>query len=159
MTRQINLSNPALSAAVDALGNTYLETTTVGVYEYVATANGNATPIASNLIASGPVATDGAGNVYAFYNNQQTTLSTVGVWQAGAFGSNAPQRTISFPPPEFGPAIAPFGFGVDRFGDIYVLSGGSFGLSGPVYYVPAGSTSYAVLPAGNGQQYIAVPPR
>lgn len=155
MTRQINLSNFAVSAAVDASGNTYVATNTgVGVYEYAATASGNATPIASNLDAGGSVATDGAGNVYAFYNANQTTLSTIGVWQAGAFGSNPPQRTISMPLQTSGTA---FRFGVDRFGDIYDLAGGAFGLDGPVYYVPAGSTSYAVLTAGNGQGYIAVP--
>lgn len=151
MIRQIILPKAAVQASVDSTGNTYVATT-AGVYEYAPTASGNAAPVASNLGAEGAVATDGSGNVYAFY----TSNATIGIWQAGTFGSNAPQRLIVPPLAPFSQTQA-FGFGVDHVGDIYVLGGGAFDEGGPVYYVPAGSSSVAQLPASDIQQYIAVP--
>ena len=41
--------------------------------------------------ASGPPATDGAGNVYAQFTGG------IGIWQSNMFGPNAPGRILSLP--------------------------------------------------------------
>jgi hypothetical protein len=142
LVRQIFTPGPPLGAAVDRSGNVYVTIFSgdpYTVYEYGASGNGDVTPVAVNNTAAF-VETDGAGNVYALYY-PTTYAEDFGVWRAGTFGPKPPGTTYT-------PNVSPNDFGVDDTGDVYA----SPSLSHPadaVFYAPAGSSSFKVLPIGN----------
>lgn len=157
-TRTAQFLCRADGAAVDLFGNIYVSLSNgSGVYEYGPSGNGNIQPITGNTSALGPPATDGAGNVYAI---DGTLTSTLGVWQAGTFGLNAPGRTVTAQG-----AFTLGDIGVDPAGDAYSAGGviyeqidhGYVPFPLGVLYAAAGSSTFSQLPVGTNWQAIAVP--
>ncbi|MDB5094382.1 MAG: hypothetical protein JWO85_2483 [Candidatus Eremiobacteraeota bacterium] len=143
--------------AADASGRVYVATCLAGpsvfhptlgpVSMYPPAAND---PTVTNTTATGPVAVDGSGNVYAVYNG------AVGVWNAGAFGATPPIRTLPA-----GPAGTIMSIAIDRAGTAYVIvrpTPTTFTTQSTLYTVAAGSSTPVILQTGFVDQ-VATPPK
>jgi hypothetical protein len=107
-------------------------------------------PTVTNGVATGPLAVDAAGTLYAVYNG------AVGEWTAGAFSSTAPARTLPA-----GPAGTIWSIAVDRAGTTYVVvrpTPTTYTTQSTLYSVAAGSSTPVVLQTGFVDQ-VATPPR
>jgi hypothetical protein len=142
--------------AVDAIGRVYVATCLAGPSIFSPTLGpvsmypaGATDPIVTNSVATGPLAVDGPGNVYAVYNG------TVGVWTAGAFGSTPPGRTLPA-----GPAGTIQSIAVDRSGTAYVIvrpTPTTYTTQTTLYSVAAGSSTPVVLQTGFVGQVVTPP--
>ena len=146
LERSITTTAFACSAAADGTGNVYLAQCTTGpsgniwqsLRMYGPTASGNTPPSVTNAAATGPVAVDHAGNVYAVY------AGGIGVWSAGAFSAGAPGRVLALTGGLVGDIAA------DRAGNVYVVVQPAPFVSGSstLYFFAAGSNTPAPLQLG-----------
>ena len=143
--------------AADASGRVYVATCLAGPSPFNATlgpvlmyAPGASDPSVTNTSATGPLAVDGAGNVYAVYNG------AVGVWTAGTFGSTPPTRTLPA-----GPAGTIRSIAVDRAGTTYVIvrpTPTTFTTQSSLYTVAGGAATVVLVQTGFVDQ-VSAPPR
>ena len=147
LSREITTVNGPCSAATDRAGNLYLSTCLLtpngilygSVSMYGPSATGNAAPLLTNQIATGPLTVDPSGNVYAVYNG------ALGIW-SGTFTASAPTRTVSI-----GSNVAVIDLAVDRAGNAYVITEPAPALGGStatLLYIANGGINPIVLQTG-----------
>ncbi len=105
-----------------------------GVFVYPSTGSGALTPIGGNPMASSPVSSDRAGNVYAAYG------AAIGEWTAGGFGNVPPTKTFVY---NGALSATPGLLAVDPSGDIFAVY--SQVLGNTLVEFPAGSATATVL--------------
>jgi hypothetical protein len=125
------------SAAADAFGNLYVATCapvsqafeSVSAYDLTGP-SGVAGPF-THPTATGPVAVDPSGNIYAIVG------SSIGMWSAGHFGASVPDRTLALG------AVTVFDLAVDGAQNVFVVTK-------PLGAPPSASATLSYFPAGTG---------